>query len=45
MKKVVRIALPLAVVGGVVAWLVTSGRLGRRAASDSLTLYGNVDIR
>jgi HlyD family secretion protein len=45
-KRVLRLAIALAVVAGVVVWLLASGRLGgRHKDPDLLTLYGNVDIR
>ncbi len=44
--KVRALALVALATGGVTAWLFHSGRLGRRAPpSNTLSLYGNVDIR
>lgn len=44
-KRILRIALPVLVLGGIGAWLFASGRLGGDEPSDRLSLYGNVDIR
>jgi HlyD family secretion protein len=49
MKRPSKALIPvllLAVTGGVVAWLLHTGKIGRRPPpSNILTLYGNVDIR
>ena len=45
-RRILRVAVPAAVLLGLIAaWLVASGRLKGNARSDTLKLYGNVDIR
>ena len=45
-RKVIALVLALAALGGTGAWLVRTGRIGpKRAPSNLVTLYGNVDIR
>jgi HlyD family secretion protein len=44
-KRILRVAVPVVVLGAVAAWLIASGKLGGKQPSDKLTLYGNVDIR
>ena len=44
-KRILRVTVPVAVLGGAAAWLIASGRLGGDEPSDSLALYGNVDVR
>jgi HlyD family secretion protein len=45
-KRLLRLAIPLAVVVVAAIWLVASGRIGGgHKDPDLLTLYGNVDIR
>jgi HlyD family secretion protein len=44
-KRILRVLVPVALLGAVVGWLFASGRLGAKGESDTLTLYGNIDIR
>jgi HlyD family secretion protein len=45
-KRLLRLAIALAVLVAVAVWLLASGRVGGRHKNpDLLTLYGNVDIR
>jgi HlyD family secretion protein len=44
-KRILRVLVPVALLGAVVGWLFASGRLGGDDESDGLTLYGNIDIR
>ncbi|HKE19895.1 MAG TPA: secretion protein HlyD [Kofleriaceae bacterium] len=44
-KRILRVLIPLALIGAVVAWLFASGRIGQGEPSDRVKLYGNVDIR
>ena len=45
MKRVLRIVVPLIVIAAIAFGVLSSGVLGRKPPSDTLTLYGNVDIR
>lgn len=47
MKRLLRprMAVAAIVAAGVLAWLVGAARPGRSAASNGITLYGNVDVR
>jgi HlyD family secretion protein len=44
-KRILRVLVPVALLGAVVGWLFASGRLGGDDQSEGLTLYGNIDIR
>ncbi|MGD0679192.1 MAG: secretion protein HlyD [Polyangiaceae bacterium] len=45
-RKAVALTLPIAVIAAAGAWLVLTGRIGRRTPpSNVLTLYGDIDIR